>query len=129
MAQPWKFHSLAVAVSSKIQGLGGTGGTLAGVTALLADDASALTSATFASGEAGDFVSTDFSGCAAADSLFFSPAVSASVSPFRKNSASLPSMRLMNTRKDLPSGPTATSSGVPWTRSTTGDSFTSLSQG
>ena len=32
---------------------------------------------------------------------------------FKKNSVSLPSMRLMNTRNDLLSGPTAIRSGVP----------------
>src|ERR1700692_4916865 len=84
MAQPWKFHSLAVAVSSNVHDLG-----------------------------------------AALGAALVSP----SDSPFRKNSASLPSMRLMKTRRDLPAGPTATSSGTPWRGSTTGDCFTSASQG
>src|SRR5579864_7584814 len=111
MAQPWKFHSLAVAVSSKVQ----VAVVLAGDTASvlgLADVAALL------SGVAAEFVPI---GAALLGST--------SVSPFRKNSASLPPMRLLKTRKDLPSGPTATSTGTPRTRSTTGDCLIRVSQG
>src|SRR5579862_1411968 len=112
MAQPWKFHSLAVAVSSSVQALGA-----AAVVGEVSAGASALASA-----EAAGFAC--FAGLVSAGVL-----VSASASPFRKNSASLPSMELLKTRKDLPSGPTAISSGTPRRWSTTGDCFASVSQG
>src|SRR5882757_4605891 len=137
MAQPWKFHSLAVVVSSRIHGLAGAGGGVAAA-AVLAAVASTLGSDGFAAVGAVGLVSagaSDFAVTGVADlvsvlaSVFASGLASPSASSFKKNSASFPSIRLMNTRNDLPSGPTATSSGVPFTRSTTGDCFTSVSQG
>src|SRR6266496_6550790 len=95
IAQPWKFHSLTVVVSRRIQGLAGVGGSClaAAVSALASEDTTA-----FASTGGADFFAGDGSG-------LVSYLLSASVSPLRKNSASFPSMRLTKTRKLLPSGP------------------------
>src|SRR5438270_195852 len=123
IAQPWKFHSLAVAVSSKIHGLGAVGGATG--LPVFASSAFAFTSPELAGlvADGGSFFD------AAGGSVFATAGASASGSPLRKNSASLPSIRLTKTRNDLLSGPTATSSGVPLTRSITGDCFTSASHG
>ena len=64
MAQPWKFHSLAVVVSSRIQGLG-----VAGAAGLVAGEASGFDSAgavaagaAFVSAGASDFAAAGASG-------------------------------------------------------------------
>src|SRR5579872_6233153 len=53
----------------------------------------------------------------------------AGVSLFRKNSVSFPSTRAVKTRNDFLSGPTATSTGMPFTRSMIGDCFSIASHG
>src|ERR1700719_925295 len=115
MAQPWKFHSLAVVVSSRIQGLGEGGGA-----GWVAADASAFASAGFASTTlaAASFASTTLESAEGAG--FASSLVSPSFSPFRKNSASLPSIRPTKTR-DLSSCP-----GKPITTGSLGPSGSQL---
>src|SRR5579864_2847562 len=113
MAQPWKFHSLAEVVSRRIQGLDG-----AGDVALAVAPGSDLPSARLGLGSTGAFVG--LTSAFPAETVGVAVFRSSSVSPLRKNSASLPSMELLKMRKDLPSGPTATNNGTPCTRSTIG---------
>src|SRR5579872_1143538 len=117
MAQPWKFHSLAVAVSNSTQGFAWEF-TAVAVVGVIGLDAPALADVMAAllclESEAG---TTDAFGADSVGSFF------------RKNSVSLPSMRLTKTLNDFPSGPTAIRRGVPCTRSTTGDCFRRLSHG
>jgi len=117
--------SLAVAVSSNIHGLGGGADTaaaaLAGAASVLPSTgltsvalASAFLSAasTFTGVASAGFASLTAAAFVAAGVSTFEATAGCGSSAFRKNSASLPSIRLTNTRNDFPSGPTATSKGI-----------------